>query len=281
MRAAARRRSPLSAGRRAEEWLPFVASGPAAGLRSFDPLGASPLTMTTASREVIDRLRALQDLDLRIASLDRDIVGGPKAVEGFERAVVAVDAKIAAQEERIKVLKAQVKLRENEAKTAEAKVERLQDQTTQVKTNKEFAILRTEISSAKADVHKVEEEILKIMEAVEAEEKALAGLREEKAREQRKLDAEKAKVGAAIDGIRSRREDLGKERPALLAGVSAEALAIYERVRTVRGNAVAPIEADYCSGCMERLTRNDVYAVHNASRLVQCKSCNRILYSES
>jgi predicted nucleic acid-binding Zn-ribbon protein len=237
--------------------------------------------MTSAPREVIDRLRALQDLDLRIASLDRDIVGGPRAVEGFERAVAGVDAKLAAQEERIKLLRAQVKLRESEAKTAQAKVDRLQEQTTQVKTNKEFSILRTEISSAKADVNKVEEEILKIMEAVEAEEKALAALKEERVREQRRLDAERAKVDAAIDGIRARRADLAKDRPALVAGVPPEALATYERVRTVRGNAVAPIESDFCSGCMERLTRNDVYAVHNASRLVQCKSCNRILYAEA
>ena len=49
--------------------------------------------MLIAPREVIDRLRSLQELDLRLAALDRDIVGGPKAVEGFLRAIAAVDTK--------------------------------------------------------------------------------------------------------------------------------------------------------------------------------------------
>jgi predicted nucleic acid-binding Zn-ribbon protein len=237
--------------------------------------------MTATSREVIDRLRALQELDHRIAALDREIIDGPRAVELFQRAVAAVDAKIVGLEERLKLLKAQVKLRENEAKTAQGKVDRLNDQAGQVKTNKEFTALRSEIAGAKADVAKMEDEILRIMDAVEQQEKAIVAAKDERAREQARYDAEKKKVDAAIDGLRSSRDRTAKERPALAHDIPSEALEAYDRVRKARGNGVVPIEQDYCSGCMERLTRNDVYAVHNASRLVTCKSCSRILYAAS
>ena len=234
--------------------------------------------MTETSREVIDRLRALQDLDQRIASLDREISDGPKAVESFLRAVAAADVKIAALDERLKLLRAQVKLRENEAKTALARIERLQDQAGQVKTNKEFTALRSEIANARSDMGKMEDEILKIMDAVEQQEKAIAAGREDRAREQKRYDSERAKVEAAIDGLSRSRAALGNQRPPLTVDLPPEALSVYDRVHVARGNAVVPLEQDFCSGCMERLTRNDCYAIQNASRIVQCKSCSRILF---
>jgi len=60
-------------------------------------------------------------------------------------------------------------------------------------------------------------------------------------------------------------------------GIPKEPLAIYERIHGSRGNALALLDGEYCSACMERLTRNDVFAVQNRSRLVQCRGCNRIL----
>ena len=116
------------------------------------------------------------------------------------------------------------------------------------------------------------------MEAVEVQEKLQAAAKEERAREVKRFDAEKAKVDAAIDGLKASRANMAKDRPPLFVGLPPEALAIYERVVKVRGNAVVPLEGEYCSGCLERLTRNDIYAVQNLSRIVQCKSCLRILY---
>jgi predicted nucleic acid-binding Zn-ribbon protein len=231
-------------------------------------------------REVIERLRTLQELDHKIAALDREITGGPKAVESFARAVAAVDAKIAQLEERSKLLRAQAKLRENEAKTATGKVDRLNDQARTVKTNREFTTIRSEIANAKMEVTKLEDEILKIMEAVEAQDKLIAAARDERAREQKRLDAERAKVDLAIDGLKKSRADQAVERPALLSGLPAETLSIYERVHKARGDAVTHLEIDFCSGCMERMTRNDCLSIQNASRIVQCKSCGRILFAQ-
>jgi len=106
---------------------------------------------------VIQKLRTLQALDVRLSRLDREITDGPLAVASYLRAVAAADAKIAALEERTKLLKAQAKLRENEAKTAEGKVERLNTQAGEVKTNREFQALRSEIANAKLDVTKQED----------------------------------------------------------------------------------------------------------------------------
>ena len=120
------------------------------------------------------------------------------------------------------------------------------------------------------------------MEAVETEEKGLVALREERAREQKKLDVERQKVEAAIDGIRAKRQELGKDRPTLLADVFPEALATYERVRTVRGERGGAPRDRLLLGLHgapdeERHLRRPQRL---APRPVQ-ESCNRILFSDA
>jgi len=52
----------------------------------------------------------------------------------------------------------------------------------------------------------------------------------------------------------------------------------YQKVHDARGRGMSPIEGAYCSACGEVQTRNDVYAVQNRTRPVQCGGCNRFLY---
>ena len=241
--------------------------GPAGPRRPPSPSGSPTLPMTASSREVIDRLRALQDLDARLARLDREIHDGPKAVETYLRAVAAVDARLAQIEERNKLLRAQAKIRENETKVAEGKVEKLNQQASEVKTNREFTAIRSEIANAKLEVGRIEDEILKIMEAVEQQDK-LDGRRARGARPR----VEEVRGGEGEGRRRHRRAP----RPSRRAGEGAARRSrrtsppppsrIYERVLQARGNAVVPLEQDFCSGCLERLTRNDCLAILNAAR---------------
>jgi hypothetical protein len=62
-----------------------------------------------------------------------------------------------------------------------------------------------------------------------------------------------------------------RSRPALTKDVPAATLAIYEPRVEARGNAVVPLEQDFCP-LPERLTRNDCLAILNSVRMV--KSCS-------
>jgi predicted nucleic acid-binding Zn-ribbon protein len=41
---------------------------------------------------------------------------------------------------------------------------------------------------------------------------------------------------------------------------------------------VSPVEAEYCQGCYNKITMNDVARLMGASAVVRCGSCQRILY---
>jgi predicted nucleic acid-binding Zn-ribbon protein len=235
--------------------------------------------MTIALRDVLERLKGLQEVDLRIQRLDAEIEGGPAAVKEHTAAVEAVDVKIKAFEDRARVLRAQVKLRENDLKTHEQKVQRLKEQSSQVKTNREFVAFRSEIANAQSEGDRVQGEILKILEVVDQADKKVVELREARAKAEQKRQAALEIVEGRLGSVRAERERLRAQRPTLLKGLPPEPVEAYERARKSRGTGISRTEGDYCAGCMERLTRNDLVAVENTSRLVQCRSCNRILFN--
>jgi predicted nucleic acid-binding Zn-ribbon protein len=233
--------------------------------------------MTTATREIVERLLALQELDNEIRHRDRDLEESPERLAAFREEMHDIEQKIKALDERRLVLKAQTKLRENDLRGFEQKIERLKKQSSEVRTNKEFVAFRSEMANYQGDVDRLQGEILKLMEVAEQAEARIAALREERARVEARVAEARARMAGELAGARRDRDEIFARRPALLDGIPSEPLQLYERVRKAREYAVARMEGEYCSGCMEHLTKNEVINVQNAVRLVQCRGCNRIL----
>jgi hypothetical protein len=230
-------------------------------------------------REVFERLKALAALDAEIARLDAELERGPKAVGEHTAAVAGFAAQVKALEDRAKLLKAQIKLRENDLKSHEQKIARLKEQSSQVKNNKEFMAFRAEIANAQAEADRQQAEALKILDVVQQAEKKVAEIRVQQAGAQALLDAGKARMDRELSSVTAERAARVGARPAALAGIPPEILESYDRARRSRGNALCGVDGEYCAGCQERQTRNDLYAVENVTRVVVCKSCNRILTS--
>jgi predicted nucleic acid-binding Zn-ribbon protein len=236
--------------------------------------------MTTPYREVVERLRALHDLDAKIQRLDRDLRERPARLAGLEAKVTEMDKKIQLVKDRTLVLRAQIKLRENELRSVEQKIERAKSQAAEVRTNKEFMAYRAELSNYQGDADRIQGEVLKILDVVEQADKRVAEFAEKRERAHLKVIEAQHKVDESLDDVKKERDALLAERPALKKGIPVEPMQAYERVRDSRGIALAVLDGEYCSACMERLTRNDVFAVQNTSRLIVCRGCNRLLVAE-
>ena len=234
--------------------------------------------MTTEWNEVLDKLLELMRLDLQIARLDQAMARAPAELKNRAATVAAIDAKAKQVSDRVKLLRAQILLRENERKSHLQKIEKLKDQASEVRSNKEFVAFRSEISNTQGEVDRLDGEILKIMEVVEQAEAKLNEFEEEKGREQDLANKAQADIDEKQADVRAKRDGLVKDRPPLLEAIPKEPREIYERVRLARGRAMSALEGDFCSACGDRQTRNDVYVVQNRSRLVVCRACNRILF---
>lgn len=233
--------------------------------------------MTQGLGDVLDRMRALQVLDLRVQQCDTDLKAGPAAVTDHAAAVATLAKQVKELDDRSKVLRAQIKLRENDLKAHEQKIAKLKEQSGAVKNNKEFMAFRSEIANAQAEVDRLSGEVLKILEVVQQADAKVAELTTARAAAQKKLDDARAKVDGSLAHVKKERDALLADRASKTSGIPPEAFEVYERARKSRGNPLAAVEGEYCSGCGERQTRNDLYAVENKTRIVSCKGCNRIL----
>ncbi len=233
--------------------------------------------MTATMNEVIEKFRALQEFDLKILRLDKELSRAPAALKDHRKSVTEVDGKIKAVDDRAKILKAQIKLRENDLKFKEQKIAKLKEQSSEVRSNKEFVAFKSEIANAQGECDRLQGEILKILAVVEQADAKIGELNEERQRQVDRVTATQGEIDSKQADIKQQREALLAERPKYLEGLPEEHLRQYERVRKARGRGASSLEGQYCRACGEPQTRNDVYAVQNRARIVYCRACNVML----
>lgn len=145
---------------------------------------------------------------------------------------------------------------------------------------KQMTDLQHEMQSLARRQSDLEDQELELMEQLEAAEAALAEARSghEAARaeleraEQRRADA----LADIADGT-ARHE---AARAEVAAGIPADLLALYERVRAqTGGTGAAMLKARQCQGCRIELFGKELAAVRNADphEVVRCDNCGRIL----
>ena len=234
--------------------------------------------MTAAADEVLQQLIALDGLDAKILRLDRQLQRAPAALGEREKSVAAIDAKIKLLSDKTQVIRTQIRVKENEYKTVEDKIERMKEHSSELRNNKEFVAFKAELSNAQAECDRLLREVDKMQDVVNLADQKVTKLTGQRDEEALKLEMLRQQTQERLAHVRDKKEHLLAQRPELLKAVPHEQRSEYERVRTARGRALSPLEGNYCSACGDLQTRNDVYAAQNRTRLVPCKTCNRILF---
>jgi predicted nucleic acid-binding Zn-ribbon protein len=148
-----------------------------------------------------------------------------------------------------------------------------------VRNPKELASVQDEANILKGQLRRREDELLELMVRVEETQGTLRGaeesLSEVEARwrqEQQELMAEKGRLEGELAGLEDRR---GRQ-----AGlIEAMVLALYENLRERRqGRAVVKVERGMCGGCRISLPMTILQKARSGFDVVQCVSCERILY---
>ena len=232
----------------------------------------------------------LADLEqlIKLQKVEDDAAVARARIEQIPATIETLGARLEASTEELAV--AQQKLddsrgdrRELEKKLAavQTRLDRFREQLMQVKTNKEYQAMQSEIAVAEGEVRRLEDELLERM--IEGED-----LTAELQRAGDRLTAEKSAVEAertALDRERGRLEiQLGQmveERLRHVGTLAPQLLSLFETVAERRnGTVVARARDGRCSACQVRLRPQLFNDVRANSRLIQCESCQRVLYFE-
>jgi predicted nucleic acid-binding Zn-ribbon protein len=227
----------------------------------------------------LERLIALQQVDAAAADARRHITAHPELVKAAEAKLAAAQGVVDAAKLALKASQDERRELEKQAAHFQGRLSKFRDQQGAVKTNREFQALGHEIETATAELGTVEEqEITKMVEAdgltatVAKAESALAA-------KQKEVDAEKAALVTALAGHDARLKEALAARAGIVASLSAPTLSLYEQVAKMRkGVGVGLVQGGLCSACNVRLRPTVYQQVRANDSIVQCDSCQRILY---
>jgi predicted nucleic acid-binding Zn-ribbon protein len=224
------------------------------------------------------------DQELRAAK--ERLEGATKNVRIQQRRVDDLAGKIQSAQAKLKEQQSHSANLDLDLKSRDAHIERLRTQQQTAKNNKEYQAFIIEISTAKNDRKKVEEEALQTMELVERDQADLEAMQTQVTAEQAKLQQMKGEIGDTITKLQGEIDALQPVRDEAAAAVPAKAREAFERLANHHeGEAMSALikpdrrrEEYACSACMMDLVTDVYNKLHTRDDLVFCPSCRRILY---
>jgi predicted nucleic acid-binding Zn-ribbon protein len=228
----------------------------------------------------LQRLIDLQRLETTIADAKATIAAHPQRLADAEAQLAAATQGLDAAKNRLKDNQDARRALEKDVALYQGRLAKFRDQQSAVKTNKEYQALGHEIETAQRDLGGVEEKVIERM--VEADVIAADVKQAETvfAARRKEIEAEKKRLGDELTAVEASLKAATDARTALLPQMEPRLVATFEQVARVRkGIAVTMATRDgLCSVCHVRLRPQVFQQIRHNDSIVQCDSCQRILY---
>ncbi len=136
-----------------------------------------------------------------------------------------------------------------------------------------------EIEVEEARVRKEEDKILEKMEEGDQCEKLIIQSEKKLSVQKEMVDKQKKVLKADLTATQGKLQELLEQRKWATSGVDVDLLAVYHRVQKFRGGtAMAEVRNGFCGGCNVRLRPQAYNDIRLNRSIVNCESCNRILF---
>jgi len=227
----------------------------------------------------LERLISLQRIDSTISEGERRLAEEPDRQRALDARIDDAKSKVSAARERLTQSQTSRRDIEKELAVHQGRLSKFRDQLMAVKTNVEYQAMQKEIEFAQHEVKTLEDRILEFMLEADDLTAAVKSAEAELAKDTRIVEDDRKTLAADITNIRKALEGLRAERASLVAAISPQVLSTFELVsRRRHGIAIAEARAGICTICHVRLRPQVFNEVRRNDQIIQCDSCNRILY---
>jgi len=225
-------------------------------------------------------LYELQQLDIELQK-NRQLTDEITHQLNENSALVTAESQLASQKQQLIEWKREQKNTEWELEDQQEKLNQVNNQLYGgvVKNPKELVNLKRESENLKGKLGAKEDELLELMsqvEEMEARVKVSSGefkeLKQKWQQKQEALTQRKIETETILSNLSKNRQELAQQ-------ISSEVLNLYEHIKLTKGQAIAKVEQGKCQGCYITLPTSQ-WQRAKAGKLVQCSSCNRVLYVE-
>jgi len=227
----------------------------------------------------LERVIVLQRLDSTAQDAQRRLAEEPDRQKAIDVRLEGAKQKVADAKARLADSQNARRTLEKDVAVHQGRLSKFRDQLMAVKTNVEYQAMQKEIGYAQAEVKAIEDKVLERM--LEGDELAASVKRAEAelAAEQKATDLDRRSLAGDVEALKTSLEKIRIERAELVASIDPKVLAIYDLVaRRRHGIAVAEARGGICTICHVRLRPQVFNNIRRNDSIIQCDSCQRILY---
>ena len=202
----------------------------------------------------------LTELEQRAARLESDLVRAQTELGDVQREVAKAEADV--QLVRDRAARDQARL---DAGTGSAK---------------DLQAIQHELTSLVRRQSELEDVELEVMERAEDSESAVTQLEAERTTLTEQLTVATEARDAALADLDAEAAQVAAPRADIVAGVGADLVALYDKIRAQSGGlGAAPLRQRRCGGCQLELNNVDMNRIKAApaDELLRCEECRRIL----
>jgi predicted nucleic acid-binding Zn-ribbon protein len=228
----------------------------------------------------IEQLLLLQDRDQKIKMFKAELETVPLEGERIDRFVAAKQSAFEQLRHRSRELEVRRKSLELDAQSRRDSIAKYKTQQFQTRKNEEFQAIGQEISRFEREIEQIEDNEIEIMELSERTQREMGHSEQELKAAKRQSEQQQADLKRKQSILEERLHEAQAEREQLTQGLDTNLLFQYTRLfATKGGNAVVPVEHEFCMGCHMKNTSALVHRAKLGLDIVHCEQCGRILYS--
>ena len=229
--------------------------------------------------ETIEKLLILQDRDRKISRVQQELAHISPEREGLRAKAAGTQAQLDAAKNRVKQIEADRKKLELEVNEQKTHIERYANQQLQTRKNEEYRALASEIETCKAEIIKIEDREIDLMEQAEAGQREVVRATTEMNEAKKLMEGQVGQLNQREENLKKELAELQAGRAELAAAVDETARARYERLLKSKGdNVVVGVDHGACGGCHMKLPAQILVSCRSQKEIVSCINCGRILY---
>jgi len=232
-------------------------------------------------RDQLELLWELQKIDLGLKSIKDEKDRYPKEMKKLDERQKVEKERIQKEKEKVESLEKTRRQKEGQLSLEQEKIKRSEGRMSEVKTNKEYQALLSEIEAIKEANSRMEEEILQVMDEVEELKKDLSKREKDAGITLEKVEAERKELQERMVRDEKVWSEQMERREVLSKQIESKLVKLYDTLKEKRqGVGVVAVKQETCQGCFVNVPPQLFIEVQKNNALVRCPHCNRILYWE-
>ena len=226
----------------------------------------------------MEMLQRLQNIDYDLGELERSKDYLPEMINNLEKETESTRNALRTSEQELEeqtLLHGRLEL---ELATLNQELTKFQKQMKEIKTNKEYDALTTEIANRKVKISTTEEDILKALTRIDELKEQIKHYRQKLEEVENNNNTQLVGLRQQLSSIQDKVKIKEGDRKNITVRIDKKLLATYERVRKGRGNTVmVTIRKRACGACHKSVPPQIIQEIRKGDKVFTCDNCGRML----